>query len=86
MAKTKKKGLAEKTRTKKKETTQKINPFEVKINRQKHDVLGRKLGKHDKGMPGVSRSKAIKKVCHIDISQHIATWALTQYKDAILPV
>lgn len=40
-----------------------VNPFELKVNRQKHEVLGRKLAKTDKGMPGVSRSKAIKKVC-----------------------
>jgi len=40
-----------------------INPFELKVNRQKHEVLGRKLSKTDKGMPGMSRSKAIKKVC-----------------------
>uniref|UniRef100_A0A8C9WAP1 NOP14 nucleolar protein homolog (yeast) n=1 Tax=Scleropages formosus TaxID=113540 RepID=A0A8C9WAP1_SCLFO len=36
------------------------NPFEVKINRKKFDVLGQKT-KHDVGLPGVSRSKAIKK-------------------------
>ncbi|NWU30875.1 NOP14 protein, partial [Dyaphorophyia castanea] len=36
------------------------NPFEVKINRQKFDILGRKT-KNDVGLPGVSRSKAIKK-------------------------
>ncbi|KAG9479561.1 hypothetical protein GDO78_011532 [Eleutherodactylus coqui] len=36
------------------------NPFEVKINKQKFTVLGRKT-KHDVGLPGVSRSKAIKK-------------------------
>eukprot|EP00058_Branchiostoma_floridae_P006087 XP_002591575.1 hypothetical protein BRAFLDRAFT_131025 [Branchiostoma floridae] len=39
----------------------KSNPFEVRINRQKHNVLGKKLRRFDKGMPGVSRSKAIKK-------------------------
>ncbi|KAJ8316910.1 hypothetical protein KUTeg_004814 [Tegillarca granosa] len=57
----KKKQVADKVRNKKKETDKKINPFEVKINRQKQDVLGRKISKHDKGMPGLSRSKAIKK-------------------------
>ncbi|NXT82394.1 NOP14 protein, partial [Zapornia atra] len=36
------------------------NPFEVKVNRQKFDVLGRKT-KNDVGLPGVSRTKAIKK-------------------------
>ncbi|XP_048159883.1 nucleolar protein 14 [Corvus hawaiiensis] len=38
----------------------KSNPFEVKVNRQKFDILGRKT-KNDVGLPGVSRSKAIKK-------------------------
>uniref|UniRef100_A0A673WIT0 NOP14 nucleolar protein homolog (yeast) n=1 Tax=Salmo trutta TaxID=8032 RepID=A0A673WIT0_SALTR len=38
----------------------KNNPFEVKINRKKFDILGRK-SKHDVGLPGVSRSKAINK-------------------------
>lgn len=39
----------------------KSNPFEVKVNRQKFNILGRKT-KNDVGLPGVSRSKAIKKV------------------------
>ncbi|XP_052636570.1 nucleolar protein 14 [Harpia harpyja] len=38
----------------------KSNPFEVKVNRQKFNILGRKT-KNDVGLPGVSRSKAIKK-------------------------
>lgn len=38
-----------------------LNPFEVHINKQKHNVLGQKL-KNDRGLPGVSRAKAIKKV------------------------
>ncbi|OCT99271.1 nucleolar protein 14 isoform X2 [Xenopus laevis] len=37
------------------------NPFEVKINRQKFNVLGRKTGKHDVGLPGVSKTKALKR-------------------------
>lgn len=40
---------------------QKLNPFEVRINKKKHDVLGQK-SKSDKGLPGVARSKAVKKV------------------------
>ncbi|XP_064381967.1 nucleolar protein 14-like [Halichondria panicea] len=39
---------------------QKLNPFEVRINKKKHDVLGQK-SKSDKGLPGVARSKAVKK-------------------------
>lgn len=39
-----------------------LNPFELKINRQKHDVLGCKISKHEVGKPLQSRKKAIKKV------------------------
>uniref|UniRef100_A0A8C8S7Y4 NOP14 nucleolar protein n=1 Tax=Pelusios castaneus TaxID=367368 RepID=A0A8C8S7Y4_9SAUR len=38
----------------------KNNPFEVKVNKQKFQILGRRT-KHDVGLPGVSRSKAVKK-------------------------
>lgn len=37
-----------------------LNPFEVHVNRQKFQVLGRKL-KTDRGLPGVARAKALKK-------------------------
>ncbi|KAM4635490.1 nucleolar protein 14 isoform 1-T2 [Polymixia lowei] len=56
----KKKNVADKVRKAKTTTEIKNNPFEVKINRKKFDVLGRKT-KHDVGLPGVSRSKAINK-------------------------
>jgi len=56
----KKRSLADKVRKTKTSTEIKNNPFEVKINRKKFDVLGRKT-KHDVGLPGVSRSKAISK-------------------------
>ncbi|XP_039087987.1 nucleolar protein 14 [Hyaena hyaena] len=36
------------------------NPFEVKVNRQKFPVLGRKA-RHAVGLPGVSRARAIQK-------------------------
>uniref|UniRef100_A0A8C6RZ18 NOP14 nucleolar protein n=1 Tax=Nannospalax galili TaxID=1026970 RepID=A0A8C6RZ18_NANGA len=36
------------------------NPFEVKVNRQKFQVLGKKT-RHDVGLPGVSRARAIRK-------------------------
>lgn len=39
-----------------------VNPFEVKVNRKKHDVLGQRRSKADSGLPGVSRSRAIQKV------------------------
>lgn len=57
----KKKNLSDKVRKTKTAADIKNNPFEVKINRQKFEILGRK-SKHDIGLPGVSRSKAIKKV------------------------
>ncbi|CAN9504305.1 unnamed protein product [Ophioblennius macclurei] len=56
----KKRSIADKVRKTKTSTEIKNNPFEVKINRKKFDVLGRK-SKHDVGLPGVSRSKAITK-------------------------
>ncbi|XP_070707130.1 nucleolar protein 14 [Pempheris klunzingeri] len=56
----KKRSLADKVRKTKTTSEIKNNPFEVKINRKKFDVLGRKT-KHDVGLPGVSRSKAINK-------------------------
>lgn len=76
----KKKNLADKTRNKKREPEKKINPFEIKINRQKQKVMGRKISKHDRGMPGVSRSKGIQKVsqlprCFIEyISGYMYIW------------
>lgn len=57
----KKRSLADKVRKTKTSNEIKNNPFEVKINRKKFDILGRK-SKHDVGLPGVSRSKAITKV------------------------
>lgn len=57
----KKRSMADKVRKTKTSTEIKNNPFEVKINRKKFDILGRK-SKHDVGLPGVSRSKAINKV------------------------
>uniref|UniRef100_H2XRS3 Nucleolar protein 14-like n=1 Tax=Ciona intestinalis TaxID=7719 RepID=H2XRS3_CIOIN len=62
-----KKGLSDKVRKSKQQkkssnTLDKVrkNPFEIKINKQKHNILGRKT-KNDRGLPGVSRSKANKK-------------------------
>ena len=37
------------------------NPFEVRVNRRKHDVLGQKI-KSGRGHPGVARSRAVQKV------------------------
>lgn len=59
--KAKKKRLSEravKTNVQKKKI---LNPFEVHVNRQKYDVLGRKT-KNGTGLPGVARAKAVAKV------------------------
>lgn len=66
MAKVKNKknaNLADRVHNKKKTEAnkKKLNPFEVHINREKLKVLGKK-SKHDRGLPGVSRAKAIQKV------------------------
>jgi len=39
-----------------------INPFEIRRNRKKHDVIGQKSARDCTGRPGLSRSKAIDKV------------------------
>lgn len=67
----KKRSIADKVRKAKTSTEIKNNPFEVKINRKKFDILGRK-SKHDVGLPGVSRSKAINKV-----REHLVLLTLT---------
>ena len=59
MAKHKSKSSGVNTRNKMKTT--KENPFEVRINKRRYDILGRK-SKHEKGNPGVSRSRGLKKV------------------------
>lgn len=41
-------------------TSKRLNPFEVHMNKEKFQILGRTC-KHDKGLPGVSRAKAVKK-------------------------
>lgn len=66
MAKVKNKrnaNMADRVHNKKKADAnkKKLNPFEVHINREKLKVLGKK-SKHDRGLPGVSRAKAIQKV------------------------
>ncbi|XP_071635912.1 nucleolar protein 14 homolog [Temnothorax longispinosus] len=55
MVKVKKKNLSESVQQRNKKQ---LNPFEVHINRDKQKVLGRK-SKNDRGLPGVSRAKAI---------------------------
>ncbi|NXF09249.1 NOP14 protein, partial [Smithornis capensis] len=56
------------------------NPFEVKVNRQKFDILGRKT-KNDVGLPGVSRSKAIKKRTHTLLKEYKEREKTNVFKD-----
>ncbi|XP_043588094.1 nucleolar protein 14 homolog [Bombus pyrosoma] len=61
MVKAKKKLLSEVSQQIRNQQKKKsLNPFEVHVNRNKQNVLGRK-SKTDEGLPGVSRAKAIKK-------------------------
>ncbi|XP_077299641.1 nucleolar protein 14 homolog l(3)07882 [Arctopsyche grandis] len=55
-------GLADKLHTKKAQVKFKkqLNPFEVHINKEKFKILGKKT-KNDRGLPGVSRAKAMKR-------------------------
>ena len=38
-----------------------LNPFDIRVTKQKHKILGRKT-KNDVGKPGIARTKAIQKV------------------------
>lgn len=61
MVKTKKKNLSDVTQQKHNQQKKKnLNPFEIHINKDKQNVLGRK-NKADRGLPGISRAKAISK-------------------------
>lgn len=73
----KKRSVADKVRKAKTSFEIKNNPFEVKINRKKFDVLGRK-SKHDVGLPGVSRSKANNKVSKRLLSPMTSPSLITQ--------
>lgn len=63
MAKIKKSVIAAKKASKKAKRQDNVanNPFEVRVNKKKYEILGRKM-KHERGLPGVSRSKALQKV------------------------
>ncbi|XP_017780052.1 PREDICTED: nucleolar protein 14 homolog [Nicrophorus vespilloides] len=59
--KNKKRNTAESVNDKKASKNKKVlNPFEVHINKEKIRVLGKKA-KNDRGLPGVSRAKALQK-------------------------
>jgi len=61
MVKAKKRNLSEITQHKRiQDNKKKLNPFEIHINKNKQNVLGQK-NKNDRGLPGISRAKAINK-------------------------
>ncbi|XP_011151994.1 nucleolar protein 14 homolog [Harpegnathos saltator] len=61
MVKTMKRNLSEFAQRKRVQKDKKhLNPFEVHINREKQKILGRK-NKNDRGLPGISKTKAIKR-------------------------
>ena len=47
------------------EEPHKYNPFEVQVSRRKYDVLGRWVERGERGLPGLSRSRAIEKVIYL---------------------
>ena len=55
---------------------QELNPFEVRVNRKKHHVLGQR-SKSDRGLPGVSRSKAILKVMRAPVKALLTMYFFT---------
>uniref|UniRef100_H2YBE2 Nucleolar protein 14 n=1 Tax=Ciona savignyi TaxID=51511 RepID=H2YBE2_CIOSA len=63
----------------------KNNPFEIKINKQKHTILGRKT-KNDRGLPGVSRSKANKKRKETLLTEYSHRNKTNQFRDARIGV
>lgn len=81
MAKTKNKKLSDKVHSKAAKATKKtLNPFEVHINREKMKVLGRKL-KNDRGLPGVSRAKALNKRKHTLLQEYKVLNKANQFTD-----
>lgn len=69
-AKNKKRVSAENVSHKKKtQGIKKMNPFEVHINKQKMRILGQQQ-KNDRGLPGISRSKALKKRGHTLLQEY----------------
>lgn len=60
MAINKKKISSDAINQKKAKTKKVMNPFEIHVNKEKMTVLGKK-SKNDKGLPGISRAKAINK-------------------------
>ncbi|CAG9817556.1 unnamed protein product [Phaedon cochleariae] len=72
MAKTKNKKVSSDQIHKKKEQLhlkKSMNPFEVHINKEKLKVIGKKQ-KNDRGLPGVSRAKALEKRKHTLLKEY----------------
>ncbi|XP_062991934.1 nucleolar protein 14 [Elgaria multicarinata webbii] len=56
------------------------NPFEVKVNKQKFRILGRKT-RHDVGLPGATRAKAQKKRTHTLLKEYKEKEKSNVFKD-----
>ena len=39
----------------------KVNPFEIRINKKKYNVLGQRRERGERGLPAISRSRALEK-------------------------
>lgn len=63
-----------------KNTKKTLNPFEVHINKEKMRVLGKKL-KNDKGLPGISRAKAIQKRKHTLLNEYKSQHKTNKFMD-----
>lgn len=56
------------------------NPFDVHVNKEKFKILGR-ICKHDRGMPGVSRAKALQKRAQTLGQQFAVKHKTNRFKD-----
>ncbi|EDV43673.1 uncharacterized protein Dana_GF18606 [Drosophila ananassae] len=56
------------------------NPFDVHVNKEKFQILGR-ICKHDRGMPGVSRAKALQKRAQTLGQQFAVKHKTNRFKD-----
>ncbi|XP_017010749.2 nucleolar protein 14 homolog [Drosophila takahashii] len=56
------------------------NPFDVHVNKEKFQILGR-ICKHDRGMPGVSRAKALQKRAQTLGQQFVVKHKTNRFRD-----
>ncbi|KAM7363330.1 nucleolar protein 14 homolog l(3)07882 [Cochliomyia hominivorax] len=61
-------------------TAKHLNPFEVHLNKEKFHILGRTC-KHDRGLPGVSRAKAVKRRSETLGQEYLEKHKTNKFKD-----